>query len=150
MGAHAGSTKEAARGGGPDKDPDWGSIGICLDGFFETDGPSEEQLTALTLLIDDLRARFPRIERVIGHREVAHELVDKRGLTLASHETTCPGSALFRTIEDLRIHGRLDGKPQPLVKLEVKPKSAVISDFEPLILHATREVSATSSPPDPL
>lgn len=150
MGAHAGATREAARGLGRDKDPDWGSIGICLDGFFETDGPPEAQLHALGLLIDDLRARFPKIERVIGHREVQTELVDARGLTLLSHATTCPGSALFRTIEDHRIRGDFARKPQAIIKLGAPRKTPVITLSEPPELKASLEVAGADPATGPM
>lgn len=150
MGAHAGATREAARGLGRDKDPDWGSIGICLDGNFEADGPPEPQLHALGLLIDDLRARFPKIERVIGHREVKAELVDARGLTLLSHETTCPGSALFRTIEDHRIRGGFRGKPQAVLQVDWARKTPTITAMEPMILKVSLEVAGVPLEPGSL
>lgn len=65
MGAHAGITKESR--GDHTKDPDWGSVGIVLDGRFSANAPPAAQLQALDALIVDLRQRLPKVERVIGH-----------------------------------------------------------------------------------
>jgi hypothetical protein len=119
MGAHAGAVDKR------DRDPDLGSIGIVLDGNFVTTAPPRAQTRALALLIDDLRERFPKIERVIGHREVKAFLPE--GVSLVSAETTCPGDALFHWLEEQRHGAAFEGRPHPLLKLEVIPKSPMIS-----------------------
>ncbi len=108
MGAHAGATREAARGTGRDLDPDWGAIGICLDGLFDEKLPPPAQLAALALLVDDLKKRFPRIDRVIGHREVRAG-VEGRGLHAIGPPTACPGERLFRWLDA----GGLAATPTP-------------------------------------
>lgn len=102
MGAHAGFTVEQ-RGARRAKDPDFGAIGIVLDGYFEHSRPGERQLRAALTLVEDLRRRFsiPRAN-VIGHGEVADHLVKQRGLTLGSSPTSCPGSALLRVLRAYR------------------------------------------------
>lgn len=107
VGAHAGYTREQRRLG-ITKDPDYGAIGVVLDGYFEDARPNERQLRAAFALVEDLRRRFgiPR-EHVIGHGEVAAVLVEKRALTLGSSPTTCPGSALL----EVRAYRALDDAP---------------------------------------
>lgn len=105
MGAHAGATREGARGR-KQEDPDWGAVGIVLDGYFGEELPPEAQRAALLWLIDDLRARFPRLEQVIGHREVRRELVDARRLTPMGEPTVCPGQALFLWLDAQRREHR--------------------------------------------
>jgi N-acetyl-anhydromuramyl-L-alanine amidase AmpD len=117
VGAHAGAVAEQI--GHPEQDPDWGAVGIVMDGLFESTTPTPAALSSLEKLIDDLRGRFPKIARVIGHREVAPELVRKKLKRLTSKETTCPGDAMFLWLEEHRRNGDFDAKPQPLVKLEV-------------------------------
>lgn len=111
-GAHAGVTREGARGHKGD-DPDWGSIGIVLDGYFGAELPPLAQREALLALIDDLRLRFPRIDRVIGHREVRRELVLARALTPVGEPTVCPGDALFLWLDAERREHRFRKALQP-------------------------------------
>lgn len=112
MGAHAGVAREATRGH-RDRDPDWGAIGIVLDGYFGEDLPPPAQREALLGLIDHLRARFPRIERVIGHREVRRELVVAKELTPVGPPTVCPGDALFLWLDAERREHRFTKDLQP-------------------------------------
>ncbi len=112
MGAHAGVTREGTKGDRP-SDPDWGAVGIVLDGYFGDALPPPAQRAALLALIDDLRARFPRIERVIGHREVRRELVEARGLVAVGEPTVCPGDALFLWLDAERREHRFRSTPQP-------------------------------------
>ncbi|MBI1947304.1 MAG: N-acetylmuramoyl-L-alanine amidase [Deltaproteobacteria bacterium] len=109
-GAHAGVTREAARGK-RQLDPDWGSVGIVLDGYFGEELPPLPQRQALLALIDELRARFPKIDRVIGHREVRRELVLAKGLTPIGEPTVCPGDALFLWLDAERREHRFRGAP---------------------------------------
>lgn len=95
MGAHAGITKEANRD--HTKDPDWGSLGIVLDGYFHVSEPPPAQLAALDALIANLRTRFPKVVRVIGHREV-RAWVEGRGLHPVGEPKDCPGEGLFKHI----------------------------------------------------
>jgi hypothetical protein len=95
MGAHAGITKEARRD--HTKDPDWGSLGIVLDGYFHESAPPAEQLAALDALIASLRKRFPKVQRVVGHREV-RAWVESRGLHPVGEPTVCPGEGLFEHV----------------------------------------------------
>lgn len=52
------------------------SIGICLEGDFETEYPTDPQLDSLAILLQDLENRYP-IREVLYHREIA--------------PTACPG-----------------------------------------------------------
>lgn len=105
MGAHAGYTVEQRRAG-RSKDPDFGAIGVVLDGNFESSRPEDRQLRAAIALIADLRRRFaiPR-QNVIGHGEVSDHLVTQRGLTLGSSPTSCPGSELLKVLRGYRAVG---------------------------------------------
>lgn len=112
-GAHAGVTREAARGR-RDQDPDWGAVGIVLDGYYGEELPPLPQREALLALIDDLRARFPKIDRVIGHREVRRELVLANDLTPVGEPTVCPGDALFLWLDAERREHRFRRPVQAL------------------------------------
>lgn len=59
------------------------SIGICLTGNFDIDGPSDQQLKSLTDLLEKKLKDFniPK-EKVLGHKEVS--------------STECPGTNLFK------------------------------------------------------
>ena len=45
------------------------SIGICLEGDFRKEQPTEEQLLNLSELIHDLKMEYPQIKRVLNHRD---------------------------------------------------------------------------------
>ncbi len=93
MGAHAGVTREGSRKN-PSADPDWGSVGIVLDGYFGDTLPTEAQRAALLALIAHLRATLPRVDDVIGHREVRDSVL-AAGRHPLGDVTVCPGDALF-------------------------------------------------------
>ena len=102
VGAHAGVTREQRRD--KTKDPDYDSIGICLDGLYTDALPPAAQLKALVLLLADLRDRYGiPSDHVIGHRDVRPVLVEGRGLTFAGNETECPGAALAEALPLLRV-----------------------------------------------
>lgn len=105
MGAHAGVTSEGARGERR-ADPDWGAVGIVLDGYFVDAPPPAPQQEALLSLVQHLRRRLPRIRRVLGHREV-RATVEARGHHAVGPPTVCPGDALFTWLEEARTQGRL-------------------------------------------
>jgi hypothetical protein len=106
MGAHAGQTKEAnelanrIRAGLIEEDikeamrldPDYGSIGICLDGNFDNDEPGEAQLESLSRLVKYLQEKY-NIEpsNIFLHKEVNEKIVKSGGLTPKGEETVCPG-----------------------------------------------------------
>lgn len=56
------------------------SLGICLEGNFEKEKPSEKQLESLKWLIQYLKKLFP-IKEVKGHRDL--------------NATACPGKYLY-------------------------------------------------------
>lgn len=106
MGAHAGQTKEANTLAGKitmelvDRplleavklDPDFGSIGICLDGNFDLDEPGEAQLESLLRLIKYLQEKYDiRGDNILLHNEVTEKIIKKAGLTPVGEETVCPG-----------------------------------------------------------
>lgn len=102
MGSHAGTGKVS----GPLNDPDWGAIGIVLQGdyhhaddwFFSTSAP-KKQLEALEKLIVALKSKYA-IQRLLMHRETI------RG----GKATVCPGDHLVPKIEDLRKKLKMQGR----------------------------------------
>ena len=128
MGAHAGVAREAGRSH-RERDPDWGAVGIVLDGYFGEELPPPAQRQALLALVDDLRARFPRIERVLGHREVRRELVEAKKLTPVGPPTVCPGEALFLWLDAERREHRFraalhPAAPDPTTRRQSGTRSA--------------------------
>ncbi|MFH1810703.1 MAG: peptidoglycan recognition family protein [Pseudomonadota bacterium] len=120
MGAHAGQTREcnrqvaAIRAGKSSArvdetrrlDPDFGAIGIVVDGYFdEGRTPSLAQQTALRALVDHLRALYRiDLDHVITHREVRARIIEARGLTSVGEPTLCPGAGLQAVVERYRQH----------------------------------------------
>ncbi|MEE8410243.1 MAG: peptidoglycan recognition family protein [Myxococcota bacterium] len=117
MGAHAGTTLEANRAvvairrGATGRiadarklDPDWGAIGIVVDGYFDSGiEPSAAQTEALTWLIGLLQEKYgARDEQVITHQEVKTRIVEAAQRTLGGGETTCPGSGLQAVVDAMR------------------------------------------------
>lgn len=94
MGSHAGTGKTS----GPTNDPDWGSIGIVMQGdyhsadnwVYDSEIPAV-QLTALENLIVGLRGTYP-IQELLMHRDV------ERGGT----PTVCPGDQMVPHVQALR------------------------------------------------
>ena len=75
------------------KDPDYGSIGICLLGNFNTNKEvSEMQEKALVGLLELLKNQYeiPK-DNIIYHSEVKEKVVEASGGKLVSHKTNCPG-----------------------------------------------------------
>jgi hypothetical protein len=97
MGSNAGEGETP----GPTNDPDWGAIGIVVqgdyDGFFASDPPAK-QLDALESLVVALQSTFT-IERLLMHREI------KRKGTA----TVCPGANMVPHVEALRKKLRIPG-----------------------------------------
>ena len=56
------------------------SLGICLEGNFEIEQPTEKQLTSLSELIQYLKKKYGNIQ-VVGHRDL--------------NATACPGKNLY-------------------------------------------------------
>ncbi|MFA6528724.1 MAG: peptidoglycan recognition family protein [Candidatus Gracilibacteria bacterium] len=102
MGAHAGMSEEAnnmSESGSVDvdtarrSDPDYGAIGIVVDGDFNNGGGfNPKQREALLRLTAYLKQEYciPS-SHIFGHDEVKTRIVEAKGLTLSSGETTCPG-----------------------------------------------------------
>lgn len=120
MGAHAGQTKEANRGvlearkrgksidEGRKLDPDYGAIGIVLDGAFFDMAPNVAQQNSLRMLVSALQKRFGiSWDHVVSHREVKEKAVEARHLTFAGPETICPGDALQSVVDSLRKQSQL-------------------------------------------
>ncbi len=119
MGAHAGETKEAnelakkIRMGLVERniedakrlDPDYGSIGICLDGNFDEDEPDEEQLQSLARLIKHLQEKYSIKEnQIFLHSEVDEKITRKSGLTPVGGKTICPGKSGAVKIKTILQH----------------------------------------------
>ena len=56
------------------------SIGICLEGNFEIEQPTEKQLTSLSELIQYLKKKYGNVQ-IVGHRDL--------------NATACPGKNLY-------------------------------------------------------
>lgn len=98
MGSHAGVGKTP----GPLNDPDWGAIGIVLQGDFHhaddtflSTAPSKIQLQNLEQLVVGLREKYA-ISQLLMHREVK---------TL----TVCPGDQLVPAVTKLRTKLKMKG-----------------------------------------
>ncbi|MCP4969844.1 MAG: hypothetical protein GY932_04490 [Arcobacter sp.] len=113
MGAHAGQTEEAneladsIRKGLVDKplvealkkDPDFGSIGICLDGNFEFEKTSSTQLKSLSLLLQRLVEKYNiKKDKIILHKDVRKKIIENNGLTPIGEATKCPGKHSYEAI----------------------------------------------------
>jgi hypothetical protein len=75
------------------KDPDYGSIGICLLGNFNLDGKiSEQQKESLENLLNHLKGEYeiPK-DNIIYHSEVDDKVIKPSGFRRSSVETNCPG-----------------------------------------------------------
>lgn len=84
------------------KDPDYGSLGICLLGNFnEEERVSEKQIESLKNLLNHLKTGYdiPK-SNIIYHREVDEKVLKPSGLTLSSPKTNCPGDN-FLNKEDM-------------------------------------------------
>jgi len=91
MGSNAGAGKKT----GPLNDPDWGSIGIALQGDYHgwwSDDIKQKQLDALKTLIIELQTAY-NINILLMHREVIGRSGDK---------TVCPGEHMAPKIKKLR------------------------------------------------
>jgi hypothetical protein len=95
MGSHAGTGLTA----GPLSDPDWGAVGIVLQGDYHhaddrlySEDPPAAQLNKLKELLIALRSQLSGIRTLLMHKEVS------RG----GPATVCPGDALYGPIEALR------------------------------------------------
>jgi hypothetical protein len=119
IGAHAGVSREQVRslralraagkrGAELDPawrlDPDYGAIGIVLDGHFFGHAPSRAQRKALRRLTVALMERFdiPR-GHVVTHREVKSRIVEASGRTFAGSVTVCPGDDAQTEVAHMRL-----------------------------------------------
>ena len=101
MGSNAGEGTVS----GPTNDPDWGAIGITLQGdyhnadnwVFSDDAP-KAQLQSLEDLVVALRKDYP-IDKLLMHREV----------TRGGKPTVCPGDAMVPHVKSLRTKLGLSG-----------------------------------------
>jgi peptidoglycan hydrolase-like protein with peptidoglycan-binding domain len=113
MGAHAGRTEEADLGArtararkelSPEarkklidearkQDPDYGSIGICLDGDFNRQSMSAKQKQALENLLISLKEEYKIPgENIIAHSEVKDHVIRENGYTFSGGKReSCPG-----------------------------------------------------------
>ncbi|MCB0749683.1 MAG: N-acetylmuramoyl-L-alanine amidase [Ignavibacteriae bacterium] len=107
MGAHAGQTKEANQKADSIRagkcksiienalmlDPDYGAIGICIDGNFNFQYPNSSQLLSLQNLLVYLMNKFDiKKKNILLHKEVKKRLIENKGLTFIGEETECPGN----------------------------------------------------------
>lgn len=128
MGAHAGQTKEAneeaqkvrsnsalsqvEKGKLIDearkKDPDYGSIGIVIDGNYDNAELNGAQKKALQDLLASLKKTYdiPNAN-IVGHKEVGKKIAEAQGLTLvdsdkADDHTACPGKLGLMTLDSVK------------------------------------------------
>lgn len=64
------------------------SLGICLEGNFEKEEPTKEQLSSLKWLVEYLGNLFP-IQKIYGHRDL--------------NATLCPGKNLYNLLSSLYL-----------------------------------------------
>jgi N-acetyl-anhydromuramyl-L-alanine amidase AmpD len=102
MGSHAGAGKIS----GPLNDPDWGSIGIVLQGdyhhdddWFYSSDASKKQLASLEKLIVALKTKYG-ISQLLMHREVVR----------SGTPTVCPGDHMVAHVEQLRTTLKMKAK----------------------------------------
>lgn len=102
MGSHAGTGKI----GGPLNDPDWGAVGIVLQGdyhhaddaIFKSVAPSA-QLLALEKLVIGLKGRFS-INQLLMHNEIER----------TGEVTVCPGDHIVPHVQHLRSKLKMRSK----------------------------------------
>ena len=94
MGSHAGEGNTP----GPTNDPDWGAIGIAVQGdyhhaddWISSDDPPREQLQSLEKLVIALLSIYP-IRHLLMHREVPRK----------GNATVCPGDHMASHVQSLR------------------------------------------------
>lgn len=79
-------------------DPDYGSIGICLDGDFTANAPSLTQMASFHVLLAWLKTKFHiPAANIIMHRDVPRRIERSRSLTPAGG-TVCPGDVPFESM----------------------------------------------------
>ncbi|HPO05483.1 MAG TPA: peptidoglycan recognition family protein [Candidatus Gracilibacteria bacterium] len=82
--------------------PDYGGIGIVLDGDFDEQVPPLEQQKALFILLNFLKQKYDIPgQNIVNHREVQEQFIKKSGLNPANSETSCPGDAAHKAFQDL-------------------------------------------------
>lgn len=130
------------------------SIGICLDGNFETQSPTREQFEALKQLLDWLCTEHPEFPAVQGDVYAHREVIDQRYFPGG---TACPGQNLYPFVLDYRNTG---GKPvmpdvayqHPELQSQGTPplQTSSPTDHQPVAAAAQPEpvptVSATEAP----
>jgi hypothetical protein len=150
MGGHAGITSEAVqrardirRGRVPGRiedarrlDPDWGSIGVVVDGFFFGARPTADQIRSLAWLIGHLMIRYDiPASRVITHREVRERIVLAQGLTPHPKIPNCPGPGLQRVVDELRAGSTATGSP-PVDLLRAVEAAVIAATADIVYWHA--------------
>ncbi|MCL5029541.1 MAG: peptidoglycan recognition protein family protein [Bacteroidetes bacterium] len=116
MGAHAGETIEANSLADSIRkhlinkniveayklDPDYGSIGICLEGNFEEEKLTNCQIQSLKKLVQSLMQKY-KIEKrnIILHNEVNQRLILQRGSSSVKTETVCPGKFGIKAVKEM-------------------------------------------------
>ena len=87
-------------------DPDWGAIGITIDGSFEDTVPHISQLESLKHLLAYLKITYeiPN-DNIIGHSEVDEKISAVRGLTpyhKPGKRYPCPGRSLLQKMDEMK------------------------------------------------
>lgn len=98
VGGHAGQSLEANNAHEPFLDPDYGAIGVLLEGRFDGSNeaghnPTPQQTAALIKLLQHLQSSYKiPPKNIIRHTDVKAALVEAKGLTFTGNETVCPGT----------------------------------------------------------
>ena len=69
------------------------SLGICLEGNFEIEKPTEKQLKSLTELLQHLKQKYGNVQ-VVGHRDL--------------NATACPGKNLYSKLGSVIANAKKD------------------------------------------
>jgi hypothetical protein len=160
MGAHAGATIEAnayaksirERKDLDDKeraslintarrlDPDYGSIGVVLDGNFETHEIPKVQAKAASDLILMLKETYevPK-KNIIAHESVESHWIGKRNLTRAGKETLCPGEHGKALVDSIVQNPHVQDGEHSFVKTGVPEPALQLG-------HEIRELITNESP----
>ncbi len=88
-------------------DPDYGSIGVCLDGNFEKEKPTSCQIRSLKKLLSDLMQKY-NIDKnnIMLHNEARELLIVQKKLQSVKDETVCPGifgaNAIKKALKEIK------------------------------------------------
>lgn len=84
-------------------DPDFGSLGIVIDGNYSQKSISPAQQKSLTKLLSLLKDQLDiPSQNIIGHKHVKEKVIEAHKLTFAGKTTSCPGHKLEKSLPHLK------------------------------------------------